>query len=165
MDNTTEPKYGENSALRIEPFKIQFAENTDLSKIPFDLSNLDLIDGYIWSPVEEDKLHMSQLAFDEAIDLAKKRREKLLFSNTFVNYDSCDCGGDYPCDHGDFPYEIEVKNSSGEIITVIEIDGDALDFQSIDCSINIVGLKNFTYADFARFCKLCGITLESKYIQ
>lgn len=146
-------------------YKPKFYMKTNFSAIPFDLNNLDLIDGNIYFPVEDDKQIMSQLAFDEAIELGNKRKEKLLFTNTFVNYESCDCNGGYPpCDHPNYPSEIEVKDKEGNILHVIDISGNTLEFGNEDTYTSITGLKNFTYADFIRFCQLCGIKLESNYI-
>ena len=140
-------------------------DNMEFTKIPFDLKTIHLIDNNIWHPVESDKKYMSQIAFDEAMAKYKKENSELLFTNTTVNYDSCDCGDGYGCSHPAFPIEIKVKDTLKNLTYLIEIvDDDGLGFNHNGTSINISGLKNFTYSDFIRFCKLCDINLESKYV-
>jgi hypothetical protein len=162
------PVLGRNSALIPEAFmncNQKIYERMDFTKILVDLDNLDCIDGNIWYPTESDKEFMSQNAFDEAMAQYKERKSKILFNNVFVNYESCDCGGGYPCNHASFPTEIEVVDSKNMVNHIIGIDGDdSLVFEYNKTEIQINGLKNFTYGDFIRFCKLCDINLESNYI-
>lgn len=168
MGNTTDnnPVMGKNSALipdAIKNYVPKIYQKMDFFKIPFDLNNLDLIDNNLWCPSEDDKKYMSQNLYDEELFNYNDKKAKLLFTNVSINYDSCDCGGGYPCSHPQYPYEIEIKDK--DITHVITIDSDdSLEFHYNDTNINISGLKNFTYGDFIRFCKLCDITLESNYV-
>jgi hypothetical protein len=155
-----------NTALisdEIKNYVPEIFRKMDFFNIPFDLKNLDIINNNIWCPTEDDKKYMTQNSYDEALLEYKNRKAKLLFTNVTVNYESCDCGGGYPCNHSQYPCEIIVKN--GENSNLIKIDGnDSLEFYYNNTNINITGLKNFTYGDFIRFCKLCDITLESNYV-
>lgn len=171
MDNNTKKEeivLGTNSALIPEAYKNYVAKiylAIDFFKIPFDLKTLSFIDGNIWLPSESDKEYMSQSAYDEALKEYEEKKSKLYFNNVHVNYESCDCGGGYACGHYDWPYEIEIKDKAKNVTHKIDIDGDdSLIFFYNKTEIMINGLKNFTYGDFIRFCKLCNITLESNYI-
>lgn len=173
MDNIIEasennPVMGRKSALipdSLQNYKPTIYERMDFFQVPFDINNLAVIDGNIWCPAESDKTHMSESAYNEALKTYHTNKQKLYFTNTKVNYDSCDCGSGYPCNHSDWPFEIEVQDKQKNITHTIQIEGDdCLIFAYNKTEIQVYGLKNFTYGDFIRFCKLCDITLESNYI-
>lgn len=137
----------------------------NLSTIKFDIDNLDPINSNIWHPSESDKKYMSQTIFDEEMEKYNEKKSKLIFTNCKVNYDSCDCGGGYPCNHSSYPYEIEVMD--GDDTHIIGIEGkDTLEFfnDKTKSCITISGIQNLTYADFYKFCQLCDIKLISNYV-
>jgi len=162
MDNTTEMK----TVLQHGEYKPKIYEQMDFFKIPFDTNDLSRMDmNQLWLPAESDKEIMSQSIYDEQVEKYYKAKSELLFTNVKVNYDSCDCGGGYPCSHKDWAFEIEVHDKVKNKVHIISIDDDQTLIFPHDRYELVVYFKNdFTYADFIEFCKMCGINLESKYI-
>jgi len=163
MDKTIEM----NTALAHSEFKPTIYEKMDFFKIPFDTNDLTPMDmSRLWLPGEQEKEYMPKEDFDKQVANYHKAKSELLFTNVHVNYDSCDCGGGYPCSHGDWAFEIEVHDKVKNKTHIIDIDGDNTLIFKHEKGYTLVvdGMKNFTYADFIEICKHCGINLESKYI-
>lgn len=74
-----------------------------------------------------------------------------------LKWDSCDCGGGYPCSHGNYVYEIEIIND--DKIHKLEIEDDCICFDNND-KYGALPISNATVFDFIRMCQLCEIELE-----
>ena len=57
-------------------------------------------------PSEEDLKWMPHDKYDEAINNYLEAQKKVVFKDLHVNMETCDCGGEYGCSHGSYPYDI-----------------------------------------------------------
>ena len=91
------------------------------SSVPLDIegSNIDFV-GYI--PSEEDKKYMPSHVYNAVKEKNEKLKSKVLFKNVKTQWESCDCGGGYPCSHGSYVYAIEVENEDKTHELIMEPD-------------------------------------------
>lgn len=80
--------------------------------IPFDYA---LLDSKAFKPDIKDIEIFGEEQYQKALDEYNEMMGKELFKNVYVNYESCDCGGGYPCSHGDYPVEIYVGAENASI--------------------------------------------------
>lgn len=126
------------------------------SSIPLDIegSNIDFIG---WIPSEQDKKYMPEDVYESEKKKGEEQNSKVLFRNVKTQWESCDCGGDYPCSHGSYVYEIEVKN--GEKTHDLYLEPEYICFDN-DGKYGSLPIPNATIFDFIRMCQLCEIELE-----
>lgn len=113
-------------------------------------------------PVEENAVKwMGQESYDKYVKEYNEQEDKVWFSNTRVEYDSCDCGDGYGCSHGSWPFAIHFGNNDEKC------KGEFED----ETSLFLVGPNNhFTIGDYTKItmnlfidlCQMCGIILERK---
>lgn len=91
------------------------------SSIPLDIegSNIDFVG---WIPSEMEKEHMPINIYEFEKKKGEEQNSKVLFKNVNLHWDSCDCGGGYPCSHGSFVYEIELELSDYAVSLLDEND-------------------------------------------
>lgn len=125
-----------------------------LFEIPFSVEHLS---NYEWKPdkvkpdfIEQDEYNKMIATYDEA-------QGKVMFKNTVVRYESCDCGGGYGCSHSDFPYMIEFKHDN-TIDSCFEDEG--LYIQNKNGFIKFDNEKNISMGHFIVACEMLGIKLE-----
>lgn len=128
----------------------------NLYNIPLDVEGSNLSETG-WPPSEDDKKWMPLEEWEQAINDYKDKNSKVIFSNIRLNWESCDCGDGYGCNHKDWVYEIDVLNGDKKNTIHFE-DGERLLFEkdSIDFSLP----RNCTVGDFYRACQLSGIELQ-----
>lgn len=126
------------------------------SKIPLDVSGSNL-EKTGWMPSESDRKLIGEEYYKEAVDDYNSRNSKVLFKNVHLHWDSCDCGGGYPCSHGSYVYEVCITNGD-KVYTVDFENGEDIIFEGNGKYIRTpIGITVF---DFIRACELCEIELE-----
>lgn len=126
------------------------------SSIPLDIegSNIDFVG---WIPSEMEKEHMPINIYEFEKKKGEEQNSKVLFKNVNLHWDSCDCGGGYPCSHGSFVYEIEITNE--DKTHKLEVEEDYICFDNTG-KYGALPIQNTTIFDFIRMCQLCEIELE-----
>lgn len=138
-------------------------EYAKLFEIPFELEKNIAKDG--WMPTEDmiDDEFISREDYEAMLHDYNIATEKVIFSNTDLQWDSCDCGDGYGCSHGSWVYNIGIIQDGKRIDIDIE-DGEYLiiengkkrdDYRGISLPIDSI-----TVGDFYRACHLMGIELE-----
>jgi hypothetical protein len=127
-----------------------------LSAIPLDLEGSN-ISYEAWLPDESNKKYMGEDGFNEAVKEYYENSGKVLFKNVTLGWDTCDCGGGYPCSHGRFVYEINIKN--GDENHTLDLDGEGISAYNNGKQATIPE-KDVTAYDFYRMCEMVGIKLE-----
>jgi len=110
-----------------------------------------------WIPSESDKKYMDDDSFAKAVQEGNEKNAKVLFKNISLNWDSCDCGDDFSCHHGNWVYEIDIANE--DKTHTLEID----DYGIIAYNEKrqaMIPENQSTIFDFYRMCELVGIRLE-----
>lgn len=108
-----------------------------------------------WYPHDIEIEYMTEDDSKQALSEAKNKDAKVLFTNVYLNYDSCDCN-DGMCSHGSWVFEIIVMdNENRHEIDVQEeylqvYRGNKVASVPIECSVY----------DFYRMCELMGVKLE-----
>jgi hypothetical protein len=112
-----------------------------------------------WFPSLE---FMSQESYDEQMKIYKEAESRVVFKNTYVDYESCDCGDGYGCSHEPWPYEICVfdEDRKHTVNRIVYEDGEQLFIEGkIHCATLNKIYTELTLGDFYDFCKLVGITI------
>lgn len=102
----------------------------------------------------QDEYHRDLKEYEDA-------QRKVLFSNTFIEYESCDCS-EYGCSHGSWPYNIIVTNGFSRFSIHIDEYDDKItfEFENGKNSMSITKLKNeWMLGCFIDCCKLMDIEL------
>lgn len=110
-----------------------------------------------WKPNEEDKKHMPEEHYSKMMAVSAEAQSKILFTNIKLEWDSCDCGGDYCCGHGDYVWQIHVLNEG--VTHELEFEDNAIIFGNT-CKYGVLPTEGATIYDFIRMCQLCDIELE-----
>lgn len=135
-----------------------------LFSIPFEVNKNIAVDG--WYPSESDvnDEFLTRLDFDIAMEEYKKANEKVIFSNTYLCWDSCDCGDGYGCSHGSWVYSVGILTDNKENIEFDIYDEDLLnvnngkrgsDYKELNLPIGLI-----TVGDFWRATQLMGVELK-----
>lgn len=126
------------------------------SSIPLDIegSNIDFVG---WIPSDEDKKYMPLDVYESEKKKGEEQNGKVLFKNVKTQWDSCDCGGGYPCSHGSYVYEIEIKNE--DKTHKLSLEPEYICFDN-DGKYGSLPIPSATIFDFIRMCQLCEIELE-----
>lgn len=138
-------------------------EYAKLFEIPFELEKNIAKDG--WKPTEDmiDEEFISREDYEAMLHDYNVANEKVIFSNTYLEWDSCDCGDGYGCSHGSWIYSLSIINDGKRMEADIE-DGEYLmiengkkgdDYRCISLPIDSISI-----GDFYRACQLMGIELE-----
>lgn len=90
-----------------------------LFEIPFSVDHLS---NNGWMPDKEKPAYMKQEEYDKWVEDYKIAEAKVMFKNTNVQFESCECGGDYGCSHAPYPYKITFMDDK-EIESIFEDDG------------------------------------------
>jgi len=128
-----------------------------------DLSTLfsvDLLFNNEWPINEEAKSYMGE-SYDDYVKEYNEKEAAVWFSNTYVEYDSCDCGGEYGCSHGGYPYKISFANNN----KVCEGDFEDDTYMYLTGTRNTIRVEDYTkmtMGDFIAMCGIAGINLEFK---
>lgn len=125
----------------------------DLFKIPF---SVDYLSNNQWIPDKEKPTYMTQEEYDGWVNEYNIADAKVMFKNTQVLFESCDCGGDYGCSHPPYPYQIVFKDAS-DVESFFEDDGFYL--QSPKGFVKFDNEKDVTMGHFTTACELIGINL------
>lgn len=125
-----------------------------LFEMPFSVDHLS---NNGWMPDKEKPSYMKQDEYDKWVEDYKIAEAKVMFKNVNVQFESCDCGGEYGCSHPAYPYEITFKNDK-EIESFFEDDGFYL--QSKKGFVKFDKEKEITMGHFVAGCELIGIKLE-----
>lgn len=127
-----------------------------LNSIPLSVegSNLECIE---WNPPESEIQWMGEVEFNKCKEDYLLAKSKVLFENVSLQWDSCDCGGGYPCSHGSYVYEIQVTNK--EEVLVIDREDDDLVAEYNNINVRLPELYMTCY-DFYRLCEILGFELE-----
>ena len=112
-----------------------------------------------WCPTESDKGVMSQESYDRAIVDFKVANALVLFKNVALQWESCDCGGEYGCSHGSYVFELKIITPD-KTYTVDYEDYETLYFIGNDNKAAIPVVSGTTVYDFVRACELCEIELQ-----
>jgi len=126
------------------------------SSIPLDIegSNIDFVG---WIPSEEDKKYMQDDDYEMNRKKGVEQKAKVLFKNVKTKWESCDCGGDYPCNHGDYVYAIEIHNEDN--IHKVDIELEYICFNN-NRKYGSLPISSVSVFDFIRMCQLCEIEVE-----
>lgn len=127
-----------------------------LSQIPLDIEGSN-ISRTGWYPSDWDSEHMTIEDIDDAMEDAVRKDEKVLFEKIYLHWDSCDCGGGYPCSHGDWVFEIIITDKNGN--HVVDIDDGGIYVVAND-KFTQLPVEGSTVYDFYRMCEIVGIELE-----
>jgi len=133
-------------------------QQEQLYRVPF---SVELLFNNEYPVDESAKSYMGE-SYDDYVAAYNKKEAAVLFNNTYVDYDSCDCGDGYGCSHGSWPFRIRFLNNDKVC------DGDFEDEHSLiltgtkNC-IRIEDYTKITMFDFVSICELVGINLEHKY--
>ena len=126
-----------------------------LSNIPLDIEGSNLSKVGLYPILEHDLEYMGQAEFKKATEEATEKDSKVLFTNVFLEYDSCDCN-DGMCSHGSWVWQIVVMD-----------DGKRYELEIVDNSIyTSFGEKTASITDdssiydFYRLCEMTGVKLE-----
>lgn len=119
------------------------------ANLPFDVKHLQ---NYHYKPNPSDK---DCEGYDQLMKLWEDAEKDVLYSNVKVDWDSCDCGGEYGCSHGSFWTDITFPGQSDAIISE---DNGRLDMDTKDAHISI-GYNQMTMQGFEDCCKILGIEL------
>jgi hypothetical protein len=127
------------------------------SEIPLgiDCSNLG---NRGWLPSVSDGEIMGAGLYKTLVEQYEAKNSKVLFENTRLKTDSCDCGGDLGCSHEDYVYEIEVIDGNKKYL-IDMVDGEFFTFEGKSNYVQIP-IEGVTAYDFYRACELCGIKLK-----
>lgn len=151
-DNTTN-KMKINSRTTDETNALLFKV---FSKIPLDVegSNIDFVG---WIPSEDDKKYMPNDVYESEKKKGEEQKEKVLFRNLKTQWESCDCGGGYPCSHGSYVYAIDVIND--DKTHELSLEPEYIGFDN-NGQYGCLPIPGATIFDFIRMCQLCDIELE-----
>lgn len=135
-----------------------------LFKLPLQIDKNIAIDGWFPSESDIDDEFISRQDFDAAIEEYNKQNENVIFSNTYLSWDSCDCGDGYGCSHGSWIYEVGVTTNNGKDIKFETFDDNCICLNngkkgSEYMEIN-TPMANLTVGDFYRMCQILGIELK-----
>ncbi|MCT3800628.1 hypothetical protein HZQ61_02940 [Elizabethkingia anophelis] len=126
-----------------------------LSEIPLDIEGSNLANtGYY--PAEFDKNWMSDNDYAKCLEEAYETDSKVLFTNIYLEWDSCDCS-EGMCSHGAYVVGMRVVYNDDKI-EIDMWDGDTLG--STHNGTFSMPSENTTVYDFYRMCELVGITLK-----
>lgn len=112
-------------------------------------------------PVGEDAKKWMGDSYDEYVRNFKEKEDAVLFSNTYVSYDSCDCGDGYGCSHGSWPFEIIFSNNDEKFKGEFE-DEKSIYLNGPKNQIRIEDYTKINMGEFSFFCEFVGIKLEVK---
>lgn len=132
--------------------------NEELYNVPFS-DELLFNNEY---PVDESARSYMKESYDKYVDDYNKKEAAVLFNNTHVEYDSCDCGEGYGCSHGGWPFRIRFLNNDKVCEGDFEDEHSLILTGTKNC-IRIEDYTKITMLDFVTMCELCGINLEHKY--
>lgn len=120
-----------------------------LFEIPFDEK---LLDNPFWEYEEKP-----DWMYKEDWEKMKEIQNRVLFKNIDVQYEICDCGGEYGCSHNAYPYALTI-NKDESIESMFEDDG--IYVSNRNGHIKFDDLTKITIGHFATACELLGIKLE-----
>lgn len=126
------------------------------STIPLDIEGSNL-ENTGWMPSESDIKYMGEESYKLAVEECNLKNSKVIFKNVSLSWDSCDCGGGYPCSHGSYVYAIEVKNE--DKTHELSLEPEYICFDN-DGKYGSLPIPSATIFDFIRMCQLCEIELE-----
>jgi hypothetical protein len=141
------------------PFNVQNTIEQDWRNLPFKeeyLSNRE------WHPGNFEDAYMSRESYEEQIKIFNDAEKMVVFKNTYISYDSCDCGDGYGCSHGSWPYEIKVFDESRKkCVNEIQYeDGDQIFIEGDLRQVTLNKIySNLTLGEFYDFCKMVGVQL------
>jgi len=91
----------------------------------------------------------------------KAKEDAVLFTNTRVEYDSCDCGGEYGCSHGSWPITIHFGNNPESCKGDFE-DETTLVLYGTKNAVTVHDYTKITIGQFVEICDIVGIVLHIK---
>jgi len=91
----------------------------------------------------------------------KAKEDAVLFTNTRVEYDSCDCGGEYGCSHGSWPITIHFGNNPESCKGDFE-DEATLVLYGTKNAVTVHDYTKITIGQFVEICDIVGIVLHIK---
>lgn len=124
-----------------------------LFEIPFSVDHLS---NNGWMPDKEKPSYMKQEEYDKWVEDYKKAEEKVMFKNINVQFESCECGGEYGCSHAPYPFQMNFDDK--DIEAMFEDDGFYL--QNSNGFMKFDKEKEITMGHFVCACELIGIKLE-----
>lgn len=125
-----------------------------LFEIPF---HVDYLHNNAWFPEKEKPKYVSQEEYDKCVQEYDLAERKVLFKNTHVQFESCECGGEYGCSHKPYPYLIKFDNNE-DIEALFEDYGFYI--QNKKGYIRFDNEKEVSIGHFIVACELLGIKLE-----
>ena len=126
-----------------------------LFKMPFSVDHLC---NNQWKPDNQKSRYTSQENYEEAVKNYEDAQKKVMFKNIYVQFESCDCGGEYGCSHAAFPFKIIFENNKEDVEALFEDDGFYL--QNENGFVKFENEKGVTMGKFITACWLIGIKLE-----
>lgn len=126
-----------------------------LFNIAFEIEKNIAESGWLPSEKDIDDDCFTKDDYDYCTEEYKKLNENVIFSNTHLNYDSCDCGDGYGCSHGSWVYEISVSDQKEKIVSISVEDEDQLCIGE-----HHINTKNLSVGLFYLLCLNQDIKLE-----
>lgn len=126
------------------------------SSMPLDIegTNIDFVG---WMPSEEDKKYMPLDIYEAEKKASEEEYSKVIFKNVTRKWDTCDCGGGYPCSHDSYVYAIKINNENKT--HELGLDDNHICFEN-DGRYGNLPTQDATIFDLIRMCQLCQIELE-----
>lgn len=123
--------------------------------IPLDIEGSNISQVGWYPSLEHDLEYMGEAEFVKATDEAAEKDSKVLFTNVFLQYDSCDCN-DGMCSHGSWVWQILVTNEDKRYELEIGDNSIYASFGLKTASIT----DDCSIYDFYRLCEMTGVKLE-----
>jgi hypothetical protein len=132
----------------------------DYSSIKINNNFFDYLQNKQWKPSlkDFDLIANGGLHYNESMNVFKGAEKNVIFENTSVEYDSCDCGDGYGCSHGLFPVSIIFEGNPN---VESEIEEDQIYLHHNGFSIWLP-FEKANMQDFIDACKLLKINLNFK---